>query len=123
MTPVFSLRTLAFMVAFPGIIVSSVTYVFASSNTMYPDPAGGGTGDISGYVVSNVEYNLGNDPTMFKSVSFSLSAPATRVNIRLTDTQTDWSECINLGGNDWICDAKSMPVASANQLRVSASGN
>jgi hypothetical protein len=122
MTPFFSFRTFVFMAAMSGVILSSVSYAFASSNAGYPNPAGDGTGGISGYVVSNVEYNPGNDASTIKSVSFSLSAPARSVAIRLTDSQTDWSNCANVTGNDWVCDTRNMPVASANQLQVSASG-
>jgi len=122
MTPFFSPRTFVFMLVLSGAIFSSVTYAFASSDTGYPDPAGGGIASISGYVVSDVKYNLGNDPSGIGSVSFSLSAPATSVIIRLSDAQTDWFNCANVSGNDWICDTQNMPVVAANQLQVTARG-
>ncbi len=123
MTPGFSFKTFVVLALLIGASVSSITYAFASSNTTYPNPAGNGNGGISGYVISNVHYNQGNDPSKIASVNLTLSAPATRVNIRLSDTQSNWYGCTNVNANDWMCDTQNTPLKSANQLQVSASGN
>ena len=123
MTPGFSFKTFVVIAILIGVSVSSITYAFASSNTAYPNPAGNGNGDISGYVISNVHYNPGNDPAKIASVTLTLNAPATRVNIRLSDTQSNWYGCSNVNGNDWLCNTENALLKSANQLQVSASGN
>lgn len=123
MTPGFSFKTFVVIATIIGASVSSITYAFASSNTGNPNPAGNGNGSISGYVISNVNYNLGNDPSKIVSVNLTLNAPATRVNIRLTDTQSSWYGCLNVSGNEWTCDTENASMKSANQLQVSASGN
>ena len=123
MTPRFSFKTFVVIATLIAASISSITYAFASSNTAYPNPAGSGNGDISGYVISNVNYNQGNDPTKITSVTLTLSAPAARVNIRLSDTQSSWYGCVNVNANDWICDTENALLKSANQLQVSASGN
>ena len=123
MTPGFSFKTFVVIAILVGASISSITYAFASSNTANPNPAGNGNGDISGYVISNVHYNLGNDPARIASVNLTLSAPATRVTIRLSDTQSSWYGCVNVNANDWTCDAENASLKSATQLRVTANGN
>ena len=123
MTPGLSFKAFVVLAILIGASISSITYAFASSNTVYPNPAGNGNGDISGYVVSNIHYNQDNDPSRIASVNFTLSAPATRVNIRLSDTQSNWYGCTNVNANEWTCDTQNAPLKSANQLQVSASGN
>jgi len=123
MTPGFSFKTFVVLAILIGASISSITYAFASSNTAYPNPAGNGNGDISGYVISNVHYNQGNNPSKIASVNLTLSAPATRVNIRLSDTQSNWYGCVHVNANDWTCNTENAPLKTANQLQVSASGN
>lgn len=123
MTPFFSFKANVFVFILCSAILSTVTYAFASSDTGNPEPAGQGSNGISGYVVANVSYQLGDDPTKISSVSFTLNAAAAKVQIQLSDTQTDWYNCVNSGGNDWVCNANNSPLASANELQVIALDN
>lgn len=52
----------------------STTVAFTASNTVPASNAGSGSGAISGYTVSAVDYNLVSaDPTKLASVTFSLN--------------------------------------------------
>ena len=100
-----------------------MTYAFASSNTGDSDIAGHGAEAISGYVVSNVSYEQGKDLSKIASVSLSLSAPAAKVQIKLSKEQTNWSNCINVSDNNWTCDTNNSTILSANELQVIALNN
>lgn len=123
MTPFYSFKANVFVLALSFAVISTITYAFASSNTGNFDPAGHGAEVISGYVVTNVAYELGNDPSKIASVSFTLSAPATNVQIRLSNVQTNWYNCTNISSNDWTCNANNSSLSSANELQVIAVGN
>jgi len=123
MTPAFWFKANVFALTLIFAVTSTITYAFASSSTGDPSQAGEGSKVISGYEVSNVSYGQGNDPSKIASTSFTLSAPAAKVQIKLSDTQTDWYNCINAGGNNWTCDTKNNSISSANQLQVIALGN
>ena len=121
MTPGFFKKIFAAFFALIVSVLFSVGYVYASENT--PTPGGEGLGAISGYVIENVTYNLGNDPSKIASVSFTLSAEAAWVKIQLTDAQSDWYNCMHNEAKQWTCDTNNATLSSVNQLRVSASGN
>jgi hypothetical protein len=123
MTPALSSKTFVFLVVLVGVAFSSISYAMAASNAANPNPAGNGISGISGYVITNVKYTLGDDPTTVDSVAFTLSAPATRVNIRLSDSQSNWYGCSEVGGNEWNCNAENALLRSVNELQVIASGN
>jgi hypothetical protein len=102
-------------------IISATTYAFASSNTGSPSNAGEGSKAINGYVVSNVAYGQGSDPSKIGSTSLTLDAPATKVQIKLSDAQVDWYDCTNANGYNWICNTNNHPISSADKLQVVAS--
>ena len=123
MTPIFSFKANVFALALIFSVISTITYAFASSNTGNSGLAGYGAEGINGYVVSDVSYELGNDSPKITSVSFALSAPAAKVQIKLSDVQTNWYSCINISGNNWTCDANNSSLSSANELQVAAISN
>ncbi len=94
---------------------------FAASNTVPGSRAGDGSGAVSGYTVSNIDYNLAAaNPANIDSVAFTLDAPAEDVYVSV-DNGTTWTACSNTGGNNWSCnfspDVAVLPVAS---LRIVA---
>jgi hypothetical protein len=127
-TRLVNLRTLA--VAALVLMISAVAYGFAAANTVPVTGAGDGAGDISGYTVANVDYNLDTtNPANIASVALTLtpnpvggvSPGAPRdVRIKLTSTGTTYATCTG-SGFSWSC---TMPanttVLSANQLTVIA---
>ena len=124
MAPIFSFKTNVFAFGLIFAVISTITYAFASSNTgISNSSAGEGAKAISGYVVSNVAYEQGNDPSQIASTSLTLNAPAAKVQIKLSDIQTDWYDCVNIGGNNWTCNTNNHTILSANNLQVIALGN
>lgn len=99
---------------------------FAASNSVPGSRAGDGSGTVSGYTVSNIDYNLNtSNPADIDSVSFTLDASAGDVYAALVDsanTILGWSQaCTNLGGNNWTCDfSPDVPVLPVTSLRVVA---
>jgi hypothetical protein len=111
-----------------AVVLSAATYGFAAANTVPDGVAGEGSGGISGYTVTNVNYLLdSNDPTSFDSVSFDLSAAASDVyaGLSIDDATISWvglGDCLSTGGFGWSCDlsGSSVSVRDAYFLHVSA---
>ncbi len=123
MTPRLQKLFFSFAIALVAAVFLSITYAYASSNTLTTTPSGDGLGMISGYEVSRITYTHAQDPSKISSVSFTLDAPASHVKIQLTETQTEWYQCKAGEGFAWHCDANNLPLSNATQLRVIASGN
>ena len=95
---------------------------FASSNSG-PEMTGEGAVPISGWVVSNVNYQL-SDMAGVRSVTFDLDAPAKKVLVKLTSNSTEFTACTNIGGYHWQCNfAASTTISSMDEFRVIAVGN
>lgn len=113
------------MIVLTVVVIAVSAYAFAAGNTVPDSSAGAGSGDISGYTITNVAYNLdGTDPRLLDSVSFTLSAAAGTVQIKLVDAGSTWYDCDNGGaGNNWTCDTADFAVSSIDQLDVVATSN
>jgi hypothetical protein len=98
-----------------------LTYAFTSTNAQSSPIGGEGVSVISGYNVTNISYQSGSDPRQIDSVSFTLSAAANFVKIKLIASQSNWYNCNPLSGNDWVCYTTGASVISADQLTVVAS--
>ena len=108
---------------FAAVIIASTTYALASDNTRFPGARGEGAGGISGYSVSNINYQTSTDPTQIDSVKFTLDANATTVKIKLNNSASAWYTCNPMGGNDWVCQTTGATILSAENLEVFAAGN
>jgi hypothetical protein len=104
------------------LVFATTAFAFAASNTMPPATyAGEGASTTSGYTVSNVVYNLNaTTPSNIDSVTFTLNAAASNVNVRLATTGSYYS-CTNPSGFNWNCTTAGATVSAANELRVVAS--
>jgi hypothetical protein len=105
------------------VVLAVSAYAFAAANTVPATKAGAGSGIVSGYTVTNVDYNLNaTDPTILDSVDFTLSAAATTVKIKLVAAGSTWYDCALVSGMDWTCDTTtpSISVATIDQLDVVA---
>lgn len=112
------LIVLLFVIAFYGV------YAFASTETGAFGMGGEGTGSISGWTVSNVQYRLGQDPSKIAAVEFDLDSPAATVQVSLNSYSLVFFTCENVGGTHWLCNTYSqVSVAGADELRVIATGN
>jgi hypothetical protein len=107
-----------------AVCVGAGIYAFTASNTVPGSKAGSGSGAITGYTVSNIQYTLKTtDPTKLDGVAFTLSAAAGTVKAQVDTAAGDWYTCTNGGsGNNWSCDTTSpqAQVQPADQLSVVA---
>ena len=105
-----------------GIVIFSI-YAFASSNSG-PEASGEGTGTISGWVISNTNYQLSNDPSLIQGVNFDLNAAASAVSVKLESRDTIFTACTNSYEYHWQCDFPSgVSISSMDELRVIAVGD
>jgi hypothetical protein len=118
----FRSRTIKLLlVAMIAIILATAAYAFAASNTVPSSKAGDGSGAISGYAVTSVQYVLNSDPTKIDQVKFTLDASATTVKARLVASTGTWFACTVISGNNWGCTISgAVNVADANNLQVVA---
>jgi hypothetical protein len=106
--------------AMAALLIASMTFAFAASNTMpVTSPlAGEGTTTIDGYTVSSIVYTLDtSNPANITAVNFTLSAAASTVRVSFGAATT--TACSVVSGNNWTCPVTA-PVSSANSLTVVA---
>lgn len=119
MAGMFKLFAIALLV---GVIIFPV-YAFASSNSG-GEMSGEGATTISGWQISNIHYELADDPTLINSVSLDLDAPADTVKVSLNSKTNDFATCTNVGAYHWQCSfLTGVKVSNMDQIRVIAVGN
>jgi len=111
------LRPRSFGMIVIALILSASIYGFAAANTVPDHYAGDGTGAISGYVISNIVYDLGADPSTINGVDFDLDAAASEVHVTLNGGS--WTSC-GISGLNISCTGLSQSVATYTALRVVA---
>jgi len=97
-------------------VLAGSSYAFAAGNTGLDSFAGDGTGDISGYAVSNLQYttSAGN----VTAVSFSLDNPARVVQASINGGTLN---ACSLATTTWTCNFSSpVTILAATSLRVVA---
>ncbi|MBI2169048.1 MAG: hypothetical protein HYU28_06050 [Actinobacteria bacterium] len=99
----------------------TATYGLTAANTVPASKAGDGSGAVSGYTVSAIDYTLiAADPTKVDKVDFSLdTAPAATSQIR-AKIDGAWHSCTNVAAAV-TCDFASgsePTVAGATSLQV-----
>ena len=96
------------------------TWAFTAANTVPNTSAGAGSGSITGYTISNVQYGLNaTTPSNLDQVTFTITpATATTVRIQLAPAGS-WYSCTNSSGSV-TCNTTSpqATVAAATQLTV-----
>jgi hypothetical protein len=102
-------------------VLAAGTYAFTASNTVPATKAGDGSGTISGYTVSDVQYNASSsNPTLLETYSFDLDTTANVVKAKPVAAQSTYDSC-TASGNTWTCTAAAnTTIASLDQLRVIA---
>ena len=106
--------------ALAALLIASMTFAFAASNTMpVTSPlAGEGSSTIAGYTVSNIVYTLDtSNPANITAVAFHLDSAATTVRVSFGTATT--TACTTSGSNNWTCTV-SAPVSTATSLTVVA---
>jgi hypothetical protein len=75
-------------------------------------------------MISNLEYHMSDDPSLVKSVTFDLDAPAEQVSAKLVSSSTEFSACTNVGAYRWQCNFHAgVEVSSMDEFRVIAVGD
>ncbi len=109
---------------FAIVAISVASYAFAAANTVPATKAGDGSGAVSGYTITSVEYTLnGTDPSTLDSVSFDVGAAAAQVEVQLVATTGSWYSCTLGTGTVWSCTTTGLDVSTIDQLRVVAASN
>ncbi len=100
--------------------LSVVAYGYAAANVVPESGAGDGSGTVSGYTISNIDYNLlASDPTKVSSISMDVAATSganAPDDVRITvDSGTTWVSCTGPVTNTWTCTfvVSSEPSVSA----------
>lgn len=115
-------------IAFIILTLGVIAYGYAAANVVPESGAGDGSGVISGYTVSNIDYTLlVADPSKVASVSLDVAATSgagapDEVHITV-DSGTTWVSCTGPATNTWTCafTASSEPsVTAIESLQVVA---
>lgn len=98
------------------LIFAASAYAFAATNTVANSKAGDGTGTISGFNITNVDYTVkAANPTEVSEVKFTLdTAPLNgQVYIKLNSVPASWFLC-TVAGTTATCDTStaSVPVGT-----------
>lgn len=106
------------------LLFATAAYAYTASNTVPASNAGDGSGAVSGYTVTlgSPLYTLdASNPTLIKSVAFTLNTAASTVYVSVTGA-APYQSCAIAGGTSVTCTFASEPtVTSATSLRVIAS--
>jgi hypothetical protein len=97
-------------------------FAYTAANTVPNTKAGDGSGTITGYTVSAIAYQLeAANPANIDSVTFTLSAAAGTVKVKVVAASATYTDCTG-GPTNWTCDfaAGAQTVLSADQFRVIA---
>jgi hypothetical protein len=106
-----------------AVALGTGAYAFTATNTVPNSSAGSGSGTISGYTVSAVEYQLNaTTPSNIDSVTFTLSANASTAKAKVVSGSTTYTDCtIAVNNVDVTCDfSPDIAITSADQLSVIA---
>ena len=106
-----------------ALVLTVATFAFAAANTVPPSNAGDGTGVISGYTVTNVNYILnGANPSLIETVTFTINPapPAATGDVEIQLDGTTWITCTNTAGSVSCPVAGSVTALAAANLRVVA---
>jgi len=104
------------------VALAAGTYAFTATNTVPSSNAGSGSNTISGYTITNVQYQLNaTTPSDIDSVSFTLSAPASQARVKIVQASSTYTTCSISGGTSVTCNfSPDIAVASADELSVIA---
>jgi hypothetical protein len=118
------------LLALVVIVIAGSAYAFAAANTIPANNVGSGASTVSGYVISNIEYNFAaGDPTQIATIEFDLDKPAGTVKIQLDatavsgDTDWDWTTCAISTLHVTCTPGSTLLTADIKDLNIAASTN
>lgn len=114
------------LAALLALVVAVAGGAFTATNTFGSGGAGAagdGSATISGFTITNVQYQLsGTNAANLASVSFTLAPAASSAQVKVVSSATAFTPCaLSSGGTVATCTFTTQPtVQSADQLRVIA---
>lgn len=109
------------------LILAVVAFGYAAANVVPESGAGDGTGTVSGYTITNIDYTLdGTDPSTMASVTFDVASTSgtagDATDVRITvDSGTTWITCVAGTPPAWTCTFGTPPsVLLITDLQVVA---
>lgn len=95
-------------IAFIILTLGVIAYGYAAANVVPESGAGDGSGTVSGYTISNIDYTLlTSDPSKVTSVSFDVASTGgagVPNDVQITvDSGTTWVACTGPETNTWTC--------------------
>jgi hypothetical protein len=109
-----------FILGLIAVVVFFSTNAFASTGTNQYPQRGEGVGMISGYEITNVYYQLGENPSTLNAVEMDLDSAAREVVINFDSVSHQNYFCHNTAQFHWVCRVDNINVSQITQLRVSA---
>lgn len=105
-----------------AVALATGVYAFTATNTVPASNAGSGSGTISGYTVSGIQYTLNaTTPSNIDSMTFTLNASASQVRAKIVSGSTSYTTCSISGGVNVTCDfSPDVDITTADQLSVIA---
>jgi len=96
---------------------------FAADNNVEDSYAGDGSGTVSGYDITDIDYNLApSNPANIASVSFTTSPAVGDAEVRVSfDGGTNWlpaANCVDAGAVVTCTPASTVTVLSVTSLRI-----
>ena len=103
--------------------VWAVPQIFAASNTVASSAVGEGTGTVSGYTASAIDYTLnGTNGSNIDSVAFTLnSAPpaGSSIKAKFVSSGSDWYTCTNVTtAVTCVTTSPQLTASAANELKL-----
>jgi hypothetical protein len=112
------------------VVIAGSAYAFAAANTVPASNVGSGASTVSGYAISNIEYNfVSGNPTQIDSIEFDLDQAANTVMIQLDatavtgDTDWDWAPCTISTLHVTCTPTGTLLTSAIKNLNVAASSN
>ena len=106
------------------VLAAAVAFAFqgyASAEAMAAPARGEGVGQISGYTVTELEIQLGPDPSQIGAVAFELDGPAEQVWVGF-DAAGEYFPCRRLAGTRWLCEVEGVGTGEVEEIHISAGG-
>ena len=116
-----TLKPLIFMAVLLFVAVYSVS-AQASSDTWEAPKRGEGAAAISGYTITNLQFQLAQDTALLDGVEFDLDAPADQVQVSFDPSPGRSFSCRNQAGNHWVCELGQVQLREVEGIHISASG-
>lgn len=88
------------------LLLAVLIYALAASNTVPGTGAGSGSGGVTGYTVTNVEYNLRTtNPMQVESITFDISgASGNPGTVKISVVTGTWVDCGETTAPEWECN-------------------